>query len=395
MTGVVQGITPDPWQVPSLSDIVITNKTSSTVIYPRDMSADRLTVYGTVGATLRQSVDDGTTWTTIWTAPAGIEGFWLLPNGEAIASTKPGGQPGKLYVSSGFKSNPSSATWTLVLETSRPDTYFHANWGLGMAPKGHVREGLVVVCDYGWHGQAGENGSTSHKVSLSLDYGRTWKTIWNLFERVRSAGQHIHGCAYDQWTDSIYVSYGDGMGSTGATNGVVSCNDFLSSSPTWENILGPVTGDFQCTWIFPMEDCILFGGDGAPPGYYRLPRTGRYSFASDKSRIPMAVNLGGGSDGGFIGQKVYQHSPGLPILFGVEYNKNVANIPPTLLVAEDSRHFAEVWADTTYGADSKYPLSHWVGPTARGKVVGQIKRYKDSVGSSLWSNIVATYRGGE
>lgn len=385
----------EPWRRPQIVNTVFADKTSATVVYPVALSADRLTVYGTVGNKLRQSVDDGVTWADVFDAGAPLQGFWLMPNGEALRSTKPGGSttPGSLQVSTGWGTNPATATWATVATASRGSAYVHPHWGLGMAPKGHVREGLVVATEYGPQTVAGDDPALMGKVWLSTDYGKTFRQIFHLAQ-VGSTGMHIHGCTYDPWDDAVYVSFGDGNGTTGAKAGVMRTTNFLATTPSWDYIVGPSTSaDGQLTWIRPTADALLFGGDGTPPGLYRLGRRGFRVFAS---RLQTIVNFGGGTDTGFIGQCAWQNDPGSPLIMGLEYSKDVAGVPPTLIVTENGRDFAEAWNDVaTYGVTAtKYPLSQAVGPTARGKIVGLSKRYSAAVGSSLWSNFVADYIAG-
>lgn len=364
-----------PPATPYLHNLTYTDVTSANSVGLREMSADRRTIYATRGTTIVKSTNDGGTWTTVYSHSigGGIVGFWLLPNSEALYSTKVGGSPGKVYYSTGFAANDTTATWTesTGLITTRGDSYVHEAWGLSFAPAGHVREGLVVATEYGGQDAASEtDDSLSPKIWLSIDYGKTFRIIGQQYVILsQRTGQHMHGAIYDPWSDGVVISFGDGSGSNGAKTGVMISYDFLSATPTWSYLYGPVNGaEFQPTTMLATSNSIIMGGDGAPPGIYRIPRRGYRQFG----KIHTALNHGGGTDTGWIGQKIYQHSPGRIILLSHQMIKSFT-YPNVLNGSFDGVDFFEIWRDDAQAKIGTFPSITAIGPTASGKVLMHLK----------------------
>lgn len=368
--------------MPYLANITSTDITAAPM-FPRAMSADRRTVYAVRASTIVKSTNDGTNWTTVYTHnvdSGSIKGFWILANGEAIYSTKIGSQPGKLYYSTGFAANDTAANWTECAGVNcvKSDSYVHEAWGLSFAPAGHPREGLVVATEYGSQGGPGEtDDSLSPRIWASTDYGKTFKLIGNLYQIIAfRSNQHMHGIIYDPWFDSVVISFGDG-GGAGSKTGTMVSHDFLSANPTWSYIHGPVqSADFQVTTLFPTSSGLIASSDGIPPGIYRFPRRGYRLFGE----VQTVLNHGGGTDGGWIGLGIYQHSPGKIILISHLYTKSV-NMPNIVNASIDGVEFFELWRDESVGSTNQYPSSTAVGPTASGKVLITIKNTISSVES--------------
>lgn len=335
------------------------------------LSTNRSVMYGSQWDNFVRSTDDGATWTTIKKVNNGdtITGGWQLPNGEVILSTKVSAGRGGLWVSTGFPANETAATWTKVVTVNQSDNYVHDAWGLSFAPKGHVREGLVVATEYGGQGNASTAANDgSRAVWLSTDYGQTFRQIFDLFTftgKVLSA--HMHGVAYDPFDDRVLVTFGDGNSGSGTPTGIAYSDDFLAITPTWHYISGPFTDStFQATGILPLANGILMGGDGKPPGIYRLPRRGYRQYGP----MQTVLNYGGGTDTGFIGQRMFQAGPGQPIIIAHEWAKNSARAA-SLHMTRDGLTFTEIWRDDR---ELNYSgVLYVVGPTASGKVWGFLK----------------------
>lgn len=386
--GIIRTATAEPFVRPQLANTTLTTMTTSTVVAPRAMNANRTVVYGTRGSVLVKSVNDGTTWTTVKDFGSTLAGFWILPNGEALVSTNTSGVGGKVLYSTGFATSDTGATWTQSagITGGRGNDYVHPYWGLGMAPKGHVREGLVVITKYGPHGTATTTDDEMGRVWISTDYGKTFSIIFKLESR-QKLGQHMHGATYDPWDDRVIAAYGDGNGGTGARADVIVCDNFLSEEPTWTPVISSTSASFQLTSILPQPDGILFGGDGTPPGIYRLPRRARRVYGAPQ----VVLNYGGGTDTGFIGQSMYQHAPGFPVLVGHEFTKAQVGMPASIhAITDGSRRVSEVYRYSPNKDTAQWPTTYAVGPTANGKVVMLVKTY-NAPGPSVWSNGVSDW----
>ena len=367
---VIRTIETPPYSKATLTNVTFTeapaNDTSS--YQPRFLTGDRRTIYGTSGTGLHKSVNDATTWALVATpANENTTGAWQLPNGEVLVATKVGGGKGGLHLSTGFPASDTAATWRKVITVTQNDNKVHEWWGLSYAPKGHPREGLVVATEYGGHGTASTPASGGARyVWLSLDYGRTWRTIFDLYATTQVINMHMHGVAYDPYDDRVLCTFGDGNGGQGSVSGLMACDNFTDPTPAWQSLYGPVTSaTWQMTTILPMPGAVILGGDGAPPGIYRMTRTGHRQL-----RPPQTVlNYGGGTDTGYIGQGMFQAAPGQPVIICHEWAKNTPRAA-ALHVTLDGDTFTEVWRDPNLVAWSG---AFCIGPTATGKVVGWLK----------------------
>lgn len=363
-----------PIETPKYSKARLVNEAWSSLtndagaILPQFLSADRRTVWATQWDGIVKSTDDGATWSAsaqrIKPSVEYASGAWRLPNGEVLVATKVGGGKGGLHLSSGFPASETAATWSKVLTVSQNDNKVHEYWGLSYAPAGHVREGLVVATEYGGQGSASTAADSGARyVWVSFDYAKTWTRIFDLFAQTQVVGQHMHGCAYDPFDDRIIISFGDGNGANGSKSGIMASEDFTAATPTWSYLYGPVTtATFQATGILPLSTGIIFGGDGAPPGIYRMPRRGYRQLGP----IQTVLNYGGGTDTGFIGQSMYRANEGQPVLICHEWAKNTPRAS-AVHMTQNGVDFIEIWRDPNLNAWSGLFV---VGPTATGKVIG-------------------------
>ena len=371
MAATIRAAQPFTVAMPTLTDVTKTKMTVSTQVQPAAMNDDRTVVYGIRNAKeIVQSVDDGLTWTIIHTHPLSdnVRGFWLTPDGEAAYSTESAGAGlSTLNKSTGWAENPATATWRQVLNTSQKgNLQVHPAWGLSFAPKGHVREGLVVATEYGGHGSAADIPSEIGKVWRSWDYGATWEVIFILGEQVGVNSQHMHAVAYDPWFDTIIISYGDANSGAGSKSRISYTEDVTAprAAMTWQHIFDSGTvAHYQAVTIHPTESCILLGGDGYPCGVYRVPRREGRTYGS----VEQAITFRGGTDTGWISQRFYRHQGGGPVFLAKQFTKDLDE-PVALDVYDGSYRFAEVWRDNATG--TRWPNLGAVGVTKNGWVVG-------------------------
>ena len=370
---IIRDITPAP-DVPYLTDVTVTDMPDAAVANLRALSRDRTTIYGVRSSSLIQSTDDGKTWTVIkdFSPMAGtLAAVVILNNGELLVSEKSGGWKGGAYLSTGFaQASPTAATWARVkmadgsdLTVSRNDNVIHDAWGYSIAPAGHVRDGLVALTEYGGQSSTADADTLSPKVWLSLDHGKTFKVIADLFTVLGSrVNQHMHGILYDPWFDVILCSYGDGNGS-GAKTGIFQISDFATPTPKITHIHQTNSANFQATTMFACEGGVIMGGDGAPCGIYRLPRRSFRVWG----KLQTVLNYGGGTGTGLIGQRIHQNGPGAPIIMSSMWTKPGAGVSHPLWLSFNGEEFYEIFRDSTPAME--YPSINAVGPTRSGKLV--------------------------
>lgn len=360
---IVRDITPDQFSKLKLTDVNLVAGTS-TDASARYVASDNTTVYGVLGNAIVSTVNNGTSWQTVTDIGEPVNGLWPLPNGELLASSYIAGGKGGLFISNGWATNPSTSTFTKVVTYSNNANRATDAWNVSVAPKGHVREGLIVANEYGGQSTVSTPDSDGAVRSwVSTDYGQTWRVFANLFQITgNKANLHNHGIAYDPYDDRVLISFGDGNG-TGALSGVIYSDDFLEATPTWKYMVGPYTdATFQATTIFPMDNCILFGGDGMPCGIYRVVRTGFRALG----KIRCVVGYGSGTDTGFIGQTMYQREPGQPVLIANQWGKTTGTNQYSLHTTTDGVTFEELYRGAI-GTGLSWLTA--VGPTKDGTVL--------------------------
>ena len=373
MAATIRVAQPFSVPMPSVSGVVTTKMAATTRVTPRAISQDRSTVYGTRDAkVIVQSVDDGVTWTTVYTHPDfdGMRGFWLTPDGEAMYSTESAGVgQSALYKSTGWATDPAAATWRKVLNTSaKGNLRVHDAWGLSWAPKGHVREGLMVATEYGGQGSGSDVPSEIGKVWRSWDHGATWHVIFILGEDVQVQQQHMHAVAYDPYYDTIILTYGDANSGAGSKSRIVYTEDVTAerAAMEWKTIFDSGTAaQYQAVTIQPTATCLVLGGDGYPCGVYRVPRREGRTYGA----VEQAITFRGGTDTGWISQLFYQHPDGGPVFLAKQYTKDFDE-PASLDVFDGVGKFAEIWRDDANRAGVRRPSMSAVGVTANGWIVG-------------------------
>ncbi len=252
--------------------------TTSTV-RPVGISNDRLTFYGGDTNTLRQSVNEGVTWTLVNSSfPSGqINGLHETDDGEALVFISPTALPGRVYRSTGWSTSHTTATWSLVLTATGGAVN---NFGLNSATFGDDK--LVagtskygVIGCYGTQTPGSGDATTSGRyVYFTEDYGATWSLVFDLYTwSGNTAGMHVHSAAYDPWWDRLWVAWGDVQ-----MNGKLDVVYSDDHGTTWTQLDAlPSTysalGAMQSTTVLPRPDYILFGSD-PNQGLWMIPRKG-------------------------------------------------------------------------------------------------------------------------
>lgn len=167
------------------------------------------------------------------------------------------------------------------------------------------KAGYILLAPY--------SGTVTGRVYISKDYGDSWDLIFcmdtsnsthfikpkaehfgdeNAYgayptpEMMNPGGEldwdtsingnyHVHGIAYDQWYDRIWVVTGDGDGQLAHNiTGIWWTDD---EGYTWKRIGGGKEIHTQLIGIVPMEHCVLFPTDGGGNGIWRWSRNGKDS----------------------------------------------------------------------------------------------------------------------
>lgn len=324
-----------------LANVVISDSGGK---YPCWMLSDK-TLVSALRTTLRTSTNDGASWSDIHVFDDAVTAVREFSNGELVVATD--SSRGKLYVSSGWASNPSTATWTLKVTSSAAGNYFANSWSMD---------------SYGTIGLAAEYGNkdgvaNARYVYLTRDSGATWSTIYDLGN---DEGRHLHGVAYDQYWDRIWISTGDDVNT-------VEYSDNWGRSWVVAHQDNDVAGDYQSVGIIPMPSAVLFSSDGSPNGINRIPRK---SSRTDLT-FEAAYSIDSASTLTALGQGCFRHdgATDAPALFGIQPTNGVAGYS-RLIASVDGESFYEVWRDTLQTTDKG--VMWIVGPTATGKYVGTI-----------------------
>lgn len=328
---------------------------------------------------LMETRNEGATWTELHQFPNNFIWVRVLDNGELLACTKVDPDPRDIWLSSGYGTD--TVTWSKVLTGSAPYVTFGTAWGFSSY------KNIVLIAEYGpklplWNGKAVTENA--RYVYMSLDHGKTWATVFDLnnyllnqMGRTDVQGQHLHGVAWDQYWDRIWVTFGDD------TNGTV-YSDNLGA--TWHTANDGVTAQApnQNVGILPMPKCILFGTDVAPNGVQRINRSEGKRFGTYPIEQAYTIDGDDGTTRTHLCQairKVERAGDDGPALFGFGSETNPA--PSFIVGTYDGYEFTKIWQDTIDQA-AGMGIRTIAGPSLRGALtVGS----NDQRVSNRWSKL--------
>ncbi|MES2866283.1 MAG: hypothetical protein V4703_05935 [Actinomycetota bacterium] len=205
-------------------------------------------LWGRIGTALHRSADAGATYLAWGTSPASLIGIIPTPDGEVAAVSASG-----LYRSSGWASG--SPTWT---------TKAIPNGACQFQPWSLVGDGQrLLTTEYA----AGAGFVDSRYVRMSLDAGVTWNVVYDsvlVHGSTLANASHLHGAAYDPWSDRWYISEGHGS----IAGLYVSTNDGV----TWNRAPGLGTLSPSPTVIVPTDDGLVCASDHPDGGLYGVIR---------------------------------------------------------------------------------------------------------------------------
>lgn len=247
------------------------NPPEQVTYYPTHLDPnDRTTMINYNSAYLRYSRDEGVTWELSHQFDYSVRSGLILDNGEVIVNTRGTGEDdiSELWLSKNWQEDPTNAEWTKVHEYITPGSY-----ASGAFSWSHYKN-VITAGEYGPKRNVGGREHSSKYMYLSIDYGRTWKTVLDLetdapgVDPNSEYGVHIHGTLYDPYWDRLWVTYGDSV--HGGTDIIYS--DDLGNS--WHSV-GPFPDSrmsHQCVGMYALPNCVLFATDGAPNGVLRIDR---------------------------------------------------------------------------------------------------------------------------
>jgi len=341
---------------------------TTSTIRPVGISRDRTIFYGGDANILRQSVNDGVTWTLVNSTAfsAGqINGLYETDDGEALVFHSPSGLPGRVYRSTGWSTSHTTATWSLVLTATGGSVN---NYGLNSAVFGDdvlfpgTGKYGVIGC-YGTQTPATGDATTSGRyVYFTSDYGANWSLIFDLYTwSGNTAGMHVHSAAYDPWWDRIWVAWGDVQ-----MNGKLDVVYSDDHGTTWTQLDAlPSTysalGSMQSTTVLPRPDYILFGSD-PNQGLWMIPRKGYRVFG----KMSMIYMNSGGTANTSISTNLstLRGVPGAPIFH--TWTTERTDMMAGFAVSHDGVFFQRVF---DYPQPSLKAVNMVFGPSVTGNVL--------------------------
>jgi hypothetical protein len=201
------------------------------------------------GSTIKKSAD-GVTWTTVATAPGAAMRILWCADGEVLVLT------GEVYRSSGWATNPATATWAKVVTKSAPA-------GPGIPQSHFDGDGTkFIAAEY-----SDTDRTQSRYVWISTNQGVSWSVVYDDRASDDPTGtlSHRHGVAYDPWEDRFWRSEGHDT-----FRGLYySDND----GSTWTLMGGAFQPDAAPFSILATDDGLVCGSDSADGGLYGVART--------------------------------------------------------------------------------------------------------------------------
>lgn len=251
-----------------------------------------------------------------------IESIIPLDNGEILIEVRNGIKENEtdtdaqrriqLYTTTGFKSlvpttNAQGMTeYDLSTIISKVWEYYggtntNTKFGTTVCVKGNV----LAISPYG----AGRTGL----MFISRDFGKTWKTIFNMniptwftdskgdfgayplpsqlnpvmpdnmWDAGGNTNYHVHGCAYDEYMNRFWVCTGDALTYYNGRTAIWYTDDdginWTRMQVRGNNMLDSYYG-LQAMAIYPMKNSVMFLSDSSTDGVYRWAR-------ADKDKVPV------------------------------------------------------------------------------------------------------------
>lgn len=366
-----------------------------------EMDTARLTGWNAYESGLSETPDYGATWRPLRDAAGSnpfagsqVEAVTYLENDTLMVVATRGAYPDgrrEVWLVEHLRDD-RARTFTKTMTARAPGIKFTKSWSIDSHGP------IVLVNEYGpktgltWGGNPVAAEENARYTYLSVDYGKTWRTIFDLNTYLTTAQgrastdiQHLHGVAWDPWWDRVWVTFGDNNGGKGS-NGVVYSDDL---GATWQtaHYYSGANSPHQLVGIVPMPKCVLFGGDHESPDIVRIDRRqGKYP--TDPYDLVAAFELD--SPGQHLLQghtRIRRAGDDAPALFA--FGSEGSDAPSFVLATLDGWTFVEAWRDTV-DQPAGYGCRSVVGPTLTGKI---IIGSNDLKVDGLWTQITTTAPG--
>jgi hypothetical protein len=296
-------------------------------------------LWGINGTNIQKSTDDGATWTTVGTAPAGsVMRILWCSDGEIVLTNG-----ANIWKSTGWAASPATATYAIKVTKSAPA-------GTGILPWGIDGNGTkFIATEY-----SGADRSESRYVWISTDSGSTWTAVLDKTTIDPTNLSHMHGVCYDPWEDRFWVSHGHGT-----IRGTYYSNN---NGSTWTKLGGAFQPDAAPCAMAATDDGIVLGSDSGDGGLYGIPRAPLAQMQMRRTARWYVVE-----DGvtGFANRAYRDPSSGL-VYMG--FKSDVATVPSGV-AAGTARTGDFIWSDTPSVSKSVNPLV-----TGTGKLLAYIDR---------------------
>jgi hypothetical protein len=251
--------------------------------------------------------------------------------------------------SSGWASNPSTASWTTVLTVN-------SGGGVSFQKFGIDGDGTkFIATQYGAPGPDSPEWQRSRFVHISTDRGSTWRVVWDTEARFPggSASSHLHAACYDPWEDRFWFTEGHGV----PVGAYWSSND----GGSWTKLGGTNQPNPMPTVMVATDDGIVCGTDHEPNGVFGIPRCTNPT----DMRLVQLFRWEPGAEGlvGFAQRGWRDPRTGL---VWIGFNSVVAGVAP-IIAAGTATGAGEIWRDPTGALNDRV----WeVFPVNDGRVVG-------------------------
>lgn len=367
-----------------LSPKSVATKSKLSTEIPVLLCRDGVTTVNSGGQYLRVSKDFGETWKSpsLHDFGSGKPVDWIrqMDNGELLLSlidttVTPWGRD--VYISSGFEGS-GVPTFTKVLGVQREGVTLGSNWGVD------TYNNIVLVNEYGAkEGEATSGapsgvpkGENARYTYMSLDYGKTWKTIFDLNAYAETDKVHPHGVCYDPYWQRIWYTHGDG-------SDAILYSDDLGDTWTYAHHVKTYNSTTQVVGIKAMPTCLLFGSDDVSNGILRIDRAEGKHTIDGKYKVQVAYKINEEIVRTHLCHSITQakHFPDAPVLFGFGSESNPA--PSIIIATYDGWTFSRLWEDSISQPAGR-GIRNVVGVTAKNEVIA---RSNDGRVVGRWSQI--------
>lgn len=308
-------------------------------------------------------------------ATGGIVSVVELADGELLLGTLSSGSFGFVRKSSGWATNPKTATFVQVLSLggTRPDPqYAFHQWTMRGPATVWVSEGGPQTS--GGAGNATADAGRATRLWRSDDNGASWVVDFDLRDYATSqgvqypAGVHLHGFAYDAVQRRLWVCYGDGTGQGDDIAGLANAQVIYreDGGTGWTKLALPLNwkaassalDSNQYIAAVPLADVVLFTPDESRP---------LAPFAMRRSNGTSEL-LGSTDQRGLDGR--ITRTSGVIVMPGITVGRSAGTYKAKALLSADELNWSEVAVPHTLSA-SGASGARW-GMVAGGKLILQL-----------------------